>query len=84
MSLGQVEARADYTHYAFDIDEENFESFALRAEAAGLEQWQQNRSEGKSLYILDPDGHKLEIHAGSLQSRLEALRNQLYTGLVWL
>lgn len=32
---------------------------------------EENLSEGDSLYFLDPDGHKLELHVGSLQSRLD-------------
>jgi hypothetical protein len=36
--------------------------------------WKQDRSEGASTYFLDPDGHKLEIHVGSLQSRLQHYR----------
>ncbi len=37
-------------------------------------EWQQNRSEGGSLYFLDPDGHKLEAHVGDLNSRLAQCR----------
>ena len=36
--------------------------------------WKDNRSEGDSLYFLDPDGHRLELHAGSLASRLDHYR----------
>ncbi len=32
--------------------------------------FQENISEGDSLYYLDPNGHKLEIHCGDLKSRL--------------
>jgi hypothetical protein len=32
--------------------------------------WKENTSEGDSLYFLDPDGHRLELHVGSLDSRL--------------
>jgi catechol 2,3-dioxygenase-like lactoylglutathione lyase family enzyme len=59
----------DYTHIAFDVSAEDFPALSTRiAELAP--QWRDNRSEGSSLYFLDPDGHKLEIHVGSLDSRL--------------
>ncbi len=74
----------DYTHIAFDITPEEFESFSSRIFSFGVEVWKQNKSEGQSLYILDPDGHKLEIHVGSLKSRLEALKSKPYSGLTWL
>lgn len=77
-------SKADYTHIAFDISPNDFKAFSSRVLSSGVEVWKQNKSEGQSLYILDPDGHKLEVHVGSLGSRLEALHSKPYSGLVWL
>jgi len=44
--------------------------------------WQRNHSEGDSLYFLDPDGHKLEIHASDLNARIRSLRSVPPEGLV--
>ncbi|MGY5739688.1 FosG/FosC2-related fosfomycin resistance glutathione transferase [Vibrio antiquarius] len=84
LSLGEPCPKTDYTHVAFDIEPKEFETFAKRVVSLSVEVWKQNKSEGQSLYILDPDGHKLEIHSGSLESRLESLRTKPYSGLVWL
>ncbi|GAN54217.1 VOC family protein [Tanticharoenia sakaeratensis] len=59
----------DYTHIAFDVAPDDFAAFAARV-AVQAPIWRDNRSEGASLYILDPDGHKLELHVGSLDTRL--------------
>lgn len=65
--------RPDYTHYAFDIEADRFDDLAARIKArAPL--WKVDVSEGPSLYFLDPDGHRLELHAGTLASRLEHYR----------
>lgn len=74
---------SDYTHYAFSISEADFASFAARLEVAGVAVWKLNRSEGASHYFLDPDGHKLELHVGSLDQRLAACREQPYKGMVF-
>ncbi len=64
----------EYTHVAFDIAPEHFKAFSERLIQAEVKIWKDNLSEGDSLYVLDPDGHKLEIHATDLRSRLLAKR----------
>ncbi|MCB1755882.1 MAG: fosfomycin resistance glutathione transferase [Gammaproteobacteria bacterium] len=76
--------KRDYTHIAFDIDASGFDTFSRRLKDLGVREWKSNKSEGQSLYILDPDGHKLEIHVGSLESRLQSLASEPYKGMTWL
>ncbi|QYG07302.1 fosfomycin resistance glutathione transferase [Janthinobacterium sp. PAMC25594] len=71
-----------YTHYAFSISQQDFAAFAARLRTACVVEWQQNSSAGDSLYFLDPDGHRLEAHAGSLAQRLAACRAAPYSGMV--
>jgi hypothetical protein len=47
---------------------------------AGDKIFKESFSEGDSLYFLDPDGHKLEIHVGNWQSRIEAKKLNLGIG----
>jgi len=74
---------SDYTHYAFAIEERDFEHFLLSLEEANVSIWKINKSEGKSCYFLDPDGHKLEAHVGGLSERLAACREKPYDGMVF-
>ena len=82
LSCDDSEPARDYGHVAFDVAAVDFPAVRDALLAAGVEQWKANSSEGDSLYILDPDGHRLEIHAGSLQTRLQSLRERPYDGLV--
>lgn len=75
--------RGDYTHYAFDIADEHFGELSARIrEQATI--WKDNRSEGASLYFLDPDGHRLELHSGTLASRLAHYRAHPAAGVTLL
>ena len=67
-------ARGDYTHYAFSVDAGAFEPLAARIRS-GAKIWKEDASEGASLYFLDPDNHRLELHMGTLASRLEHYRS---------
>lgn len=61
-----------YTHYAFTVDQEEFAIMSKRIRASGAVIFKNNTSPGESLYFLDPDVHKLEIHASDWQNRIEA------------
>jgi catechol 2,3-dioxygenase-like lactoylglutathione lyase family enzyme len=64
---------AGYSHVAFDVAPDAFPAAVRRLESAGARQWKENRSEGASFYFLDPDGHRLELHVGTLRSRLDSM-----------
>ncbi|OJY57147.1 MAG: glutathione transferase, partial [Legionella sp. 40-6] len=61
-----------YTHYAFSISKQDFELMVKKISAAGVPLFKENTSPGESVYFLDPDGHKLELHVGNYQTRIEA------------
>lgn len=71
----------DYSHIAFDVMPHDFPSTADAIRAAGCEVWQDNWSEGDSLYFRDPSGHRLEIHATTLIDRLRAAEAAPWDGL---
>lgn len=73
----------DYSHIALDCEADKFNAMAAQLREANVIEWKKNTSEGDSLYFLDPDGHKLEIHCGNLQTRLAALKEKPYKGLIW-
>lgn len=83
LSLGEPKPAMDYTHLAFSVSAQALAELRTQLKQAGVTEWQQNTSEGDSLYILDPNGHRLELHCGSLQTRLAALQMSPYKGLVW-
>ena len=71
--LARREPHPDYTHVAFDVSQADFAAMVQQLLAAGARRWKDNRSEGDSFYFLDPDGHRLEIHVGNLETRLTAM-----------
>jgi catechol 2,3-dioxygenase-like lactoylglutathione lyase family enzyme len=66
-----------YTHYAFSVSGRDFETMVARIAGSGAICFQENSSPGKSFYFLDPDGHKLEIHTGTLEDRITAKKKEI-------
>lgn len=79
----RTEVPAEYTHIAFGCSAAEFEARADLIHRSGAQIWKENRSEGESLYFLDPDGHKLELHIGDLRTRLQACRAKPYDGMTF-
>jgi catechol 2,3-dioxygenase-like lactoylglutathione lyase family enzyme len=63
-----------YNHVAFRIEDAEFEAYAAKVKAMGLEIRQPRQrvpGEGRSLYFYDDDNHLFELHTGTLAERLE-------------
>ena len=76
-------ALPEYTHIAFALSALELGPLGERIRASGAPIWQENWTEGDSLYFLDPDGHKLEIHASDLATRIAAAKAQPWEGLTF-
>jgi catechol 2,3-dioxygenase-like lactoylglutathione lyase family enzyme len=67
--------RNDYSHIAFTCLDAEFLELKAKLLNYGSSEWSENKSEGESFYFTDPDGHKLEIHVGDLDSRLKEMQD---------
>lgn len=66
-----------YRHVAFEVDETDLPAYESRLVALGVEiRTPRPRvdGEGASLYFHDYDNHLFELHAGTLDARLERYR----------
>jgi catechol 2,3-dioxygenase-like lactoylglutathione lyase family enzyme len=71
----------EYSHTAFTVAAKDFAPLKKCIINSGATIWKENLSPGASVYFLDPDGHKLEIHTGNLESRLAAAKEDAWDGL---
>lgn len=74
---------AEYSHIAFSVSPENFLKLRQRIQEFGAKIWQENWTEGDSVYFCDPNGHKLEIHSSDLAARLKSAREKPWEGLIF-
>lgn len=72
--IPRQEIRHSYTHIAFAVDEAGIAEMEQRLRRLGVPpapSRSREAGEGLSLYFTDPDGHLLEVHAGSRETRLK-------------
>ncbi len=66
-----------YSHVAFRVNDNDFDAVSKRIIESNTIIFKENKSFGKSLYFLDPDHHKLEIHVGTWQERIAHKKENL-------
>lgn len=71
---GDAPIEKTYNHVSFKIAEGDFDKYAERVKALGVEirkDRERALGEGSSLYFYDFDNHLFELHTGTLERRLE-------------
>lgn len=71
--ISRNEIQYSYTHTAFTIDESEYNSWyrwLKKNNVNILEGRTRDVRDKKSIYFIDPDGHKLELHTGTLENRM--------------
>ncbi|MEC1262383.1 metallothiol transferase FosB [Bacillus swezeyi] len=72
--LKRTEIHDSYTHIAFSINQEDLLDWEKKLRDLGvnvLTGRKRHKGDKDSIYFSDPDGHKFELHTGSVFDRLE-------------
>ncbi|MDA7026216.1 metallothiol transferase FosB [Bacillus sp. CLL-7-23] len=72
-NLQRTQIHDSYTHIAFSITQIDLPDWEAKLKALGvkvLKGRKRHKDDKDSIYFSDPDGHKFELHTGSVSDRL--------------
>ena len=73
----------NYSHICFNIKKGKYKYFIKKLKEYKIKEWQNNETEGESLYILDDSGNKLELHFNTLKERIKYGKKQFGNDVKW-
>jgi catechol 2,3-dioxygenase-like lactoylglutathione lyase family enzyme len=73
----------NYSHICFNISKSHYKKFVKRISKNKITEWQENQTEGDSIYISDDSGNKLEIHFSTLKERIKFGKKHFGNDVKW-
>ena len=73
----------NYSHICFHVTKKNYHSLIEQIKQNSIQEWQQNKTEGDSLYLFDDSKNKLEIHYSTLKERIKHGKESFGRDVKW-
>jgi catechol 2,3-dioxygenase-like lactoylglutathione lyase family enzyme len=76
-------ASDNYSHICFNISKKSYKGFIENIKSLKIKEWQENKTQGNSIYLLDDSGNKLEIHFSTIKERIKNGKKNWENNVEW-